>query len=223
MASLNPPPLILAHYCSSPERVEELRREFECVRPLHGDFTEHASVVDMAERIEAEYGIPQGIVYLPAMKLVYERFSKFNWERFSGDVNVQLRAAITVLQKFAPRMAKMPRAKIVFVLSSVTRGMPPKYLSMYTIAKYAQLGLMRSLASEYADTKLNVNAVSPGMVDTRFLDDIPDAARQLAAAAVPQQRLATPDEVVGGIEFLLSAGSDFMTGIEIPITGGSSR
>jgi len=95
-------------------------------------------------------------------------------------------------------------------------------MSMYSIVKHAQVGLMRSLASEYASTGLSVNAVSPSMVKTRFLDDIPDVVKEMGAAASPRGRLATPEEVAGVIQFLLSTDSDAMTGIELPVSGGSA-
>jgi 3-oxoacyl-[acyl-carrier protein] reductase len=109
---------------------------------------------------------------------------------------------------------------VVFVLSSVTRGMPPKFMSMYTMVKQAQLGLMRALAAEYAESGVTVNGVCPGMVDTRFLDQIPPIVKEMAAAASPRKRNATPADVVDVIEFLLSPQAEFITGIELPVTGG---
>jgi 3-oxoacyl-[acyl-carrier protein] reductase len=80
---------------------------------------------------------------------------------------------------------------------------------------------MRALASEYAGTGVSVNAISPGMVETRFLDNVPDVAKQMAAAANPRGRNATPDDVVGAMMFLLSSKVNYITGIELPVTGGA--
>ena len=176
----------------------------------------------MAGRIEAEHGVPSQVVHLPGLKLVYERFPKFKWEHFQRDLEVQVHSAVTLLQRFLPRMARMPRARVVFVLSSVTRGVPPKFLSMYTVLKHAQLGLMKALASEYSGTHVTVNAVSPSMIETRFLENLPEVAVQLAAQASPLGRNATTDDVIGAIAFLLSTESDYISGAEIPITAGST-
>ena len=109
---------------------------------------------------------------------------------------------------------------MVFVLSSVTRGVPPKYMSMYTVVKYAQMGLMRAAAAEYASTHLMINAVSPGMIETQFLDEIAETIIEMNAAANPKKRNAKPDDILGAIEFLLSADSGFIAGADIPITAG---
>jgi 3-oxoacyl-[acyl-carrier protein] reductase len=216
-------PEILAHCKSGAERIEELRKELgqESIVPLVADFNSLDALASMAGRIAREHGVPNKFVHLPGLKLVYERFTKFSWEHFERDLNIQVRAAVILLKEFMPQMAKMPSAHIVFLLSSVTRGVPPKYLSMYTIVKLAQLGLMRALASEYASTGVSVNAISPGMVETRFLDNIPVVAKQMAASATPRGRNATPDDVVGAMMFLLSSKANYITGIELPVAGGA--
>ena len=223
MATCAEPPAILAHYHSSSERVERLRAELalESLVPLQADLSSAPAVKALAERIQGEFGTPNRFVHLPALRLEYERFTKFKWDRFEEDLNIQVRAAVILLQRFLPAMAKMPNARVVFVLSSTTRGVPPKFLSMYAIVKQAQLGLMRALASEYGESGLSINAVSPSMVDTRFLENIPDLAKEMSAAASPRKRNAKPDEVARAIEFLLSEGAGYINGIEIPVAGGS--
>jgi 3-oxoacyl-[acyl-carrier protein] reductase len=215
--------VVLAHHHVSGERIEDLRKSLgrDSIFPLQADFSSKDSTLEMAESILSEFGAPSQIVHLPGLKLVYERFTKFNWEHFEVDLNIQVRSAVILLRRFLPAMAKSPNSKVVFVLSSVTRGVPPKYLSMYGMVKQAQLGLMRALASEYGETGLRVNAVSPGMVETRFLDNVPDMIKQMGVAASPGGRNAQPDDVVKVIEFLLSAESGNINGIELPITGGA--
>ena len=230
------PPLVLAHHHQGLARIEEAAAALAApgqVVPVTADFADAASVVAMAERIAAAHGAPTQIVHLAGLKLVYERFSKFDWGHFERDLAVQLRSAVVLLQRFLPAMARRaaqkdaagasPRpAKVVFVLSSVTRGLPPKFLSMYTVVKHAQLGLMKALASEYAGANVTVNAVSPSMVATRFLDNLPEVAVQMVASQSPRGRHATPEEVVGAIAFLLSPDADYVSGAEIPVTAAST-
>ena len=135
---------------------------------------------------------------------------------------IQVESIVILLKRFAPKMSKLDSARLVFVTSSVTHGMPPKFMSMYTVTKFAQLGLMRAAAAEYGSSNLTVNSVSPSMIETQFVEDIGDVAVRMSAAANPKGRNATPDDVVGAIEFLLSSDARYINGIDIPITAGAS-
>jgi 3-oxoacyl-[acyl-carrier protein] reductase len=216
------PPLVLAHFFRSGERLRALKAEFgDAIQLFEADFTEPASVTAMADRIASAHGTPTSIVHLPARRPSPERFTKLNWERFQTDMAVQVQSAVILLQHFLPRMAKLTRARVVFILSSYVHGIPPKFMSMYTMAKYAQLGLMRSLAAEYASTSVRINGISPSMVETRFLQEIAEVAVQMSASANPQGRNATPTDLLGAIELLLSPSSDYIHGIDIPIAAGT--
>lgn len=214
---------ILAHYYSSEDRVRKLRDEMapDSLIPLQADLSSEGSVKELAERIQGEFGTPNRMVHLPALKLQYERFTKIKWDRLEEDLNIQVRSAVILLQRFLPAMTKMSTARVVFVVSSTTRGVPPKFMSAYGIIKQAQLGLVRALASEYGETGISVNAVSPSMVETRFLDHIPELAKEMSAAASPRKRNAKPEEVARAIEFLLSDGAGYINGVELPVAGGS--
>jgi 3-oxoacyl-[acyl-carrier protein] reductase len=118
-------------------------------------------------------------------------------------------------------MAKDGFGKIVFMLSSVCYGVPPKTLAHYTTTKYALLGLMKALAAEYADKHISINAVSPSMMDTSFLSELPAKLIEISAAAHPLKRNASTREVAPIIKFLLSRDADYITGANIPIAGGS--
>lgn len=212
---------VLAHSHRSVDKLAALKKEFgDRLSLLQADFSQATSVLQMVEEIASKHGTPANIVHLPALRLTHERFTKFQWERFEEDMAVQVRSAIIVLKAFLPKMAKLPRARVLFVLSSVVHGVPPKYMTMYTTLKYTQLGLMRSLAAEYASTPVRINAISPSMVDTQFLSEISEIAVQMSAAANPQGRNATTQDLLGAMELLLSPASDYIHGIDIPIAAG---
>jgi 3-oxoacyl-[acyl-carrier protein] reductase len=59
------------------------------------------------------------------------------------------------------------------------------------------------------------------MVDTRFLAGVPELVKEKAAASSPKGRNASPEEVVGAIEFLLSEDANYITGVELPVAAGS--
>ena len=215
------PPIILAHSFSAGHKLQTLQAEFpDHLKLLQADFTDPASVTAMADTILTTHGVPTGFVHLPALRLTYDRFTKFKWDRFSSDLAVQVQSAVILLQKFLPKMVKLPGGRVIFVLSSVVHGVPPKFMSPYTTLKYTQLGLMRALAAEYAATPVRINAISPSMVDTQFLQDIPEVATQMAASSNPLGRNAKPEDLLGAIDLLLSPAAEYIQGITIPIAAG---
>src|SRR5437879_1783809 len=107
------PPLVLAHSYSGGEKIRRLQKEFaERVQSIQADFTDAESVKAMAEDVAARFGTPHSVVHLPALRLTYERFTKFKWEHFEADLAVQVQSAVLLLQKFLPKMAKMDDSRV---------------------------------------------------------------------------------------------------------------
>ena len=120
-----------------------------------------------------------------------------------------------------PKLAKEKRGVVVVMLSSCVLGVPPKALSHYTTVKYALLGLVKSLASEYADKRIRINAISPSMIETKFLSNIDERLIEIIASNNPLKRNASPTDIVPTVKLLLSDDASFMNGANLPITGGS--
>jgi 3-oxoacyl-[acyl-carrier protein] reductase len=213
----------LAHFHQGQERIEQMKHELgNSFHPIQADLRSREGVEHLIAQARSYAEFPNKIVHFAGLKLRMERFHQADLEHFDADFQVQVRAAMRLLQEFLPAMARAEQhTKVVLVLSSITVGVPAKFMSAYTVVKYAELGLLRALAADYAGTAVNINGVSPYMVETQFLSEIPEKALQLAAAATPGKRLAKPAEIVDAIKFLLSSGSDYLYGVNLPVTGGS--
>jgi 3-oxoacyl-[acyl-carrier protein] reductase len=218
-----PCPEIMAHHHGSPDRIQRLQElHGALIQEFQADLTFSEETERLVETVRQRWGYPQGIVHFPALPLRLERFPRWDQKRFLADLSLQVFSLGQILRAFLPDMARSgQRCKVVFLLSSVVHGIPPKFMSMYTVAKYAQLGLMRAAAAEYAGTGVSVNALSPSMVETRFLSGIAGKAVELSAARMPHGRNLKPGEVADALEFLLSSGSDGLHGVDMPLTDGS--
>lgn len=101
-------------------------------------------------------------------------------------------------------------------------GLPAR--AAYSAAKAGNAGLVRSLAVEWADQDIRVNAVAPGFIGTPLLQgSIADGTLDPTAmlARTPMRRLGNPSEVAQVVRFLLTEASSYVTGCLIPVDGGA--
>lgn len=212
---------IFAHYHSNKEALEQLRQTVPCeLRLIQADFTDEQDIMHLADEVTAK-GITH-ILHCPSTRPENIRFKDLPWETYEQMLNTQLRSLYYVLRRILPDMAKKKYGKVVSVLTSYTTGTPPAFLNAYVTAKYAQLGFLKALAAEYAKKNVQINAVSPSMMETKFLDDLPELIVQKSAHEHPLGRNAGVEDVIPAIEFLLSDGSGFITGQNLLISGGES-
>jgi NAD(P)-dependent dehydrogenase (short-subunit alcohol dehydrogenase family) len=93
---------------------------------------------------------------------------------------------------------------------------------IYAATKAAVIAMTRTLAVELAASKIRVNAIAPGFIDTRFSTAIlkNDDLLQQVIARTPMRRYGIPDEIAGGALYLASDASSFLTGHTLVIDGG---
>ncbi|WP_104750180.1 SDR family NAD(P)-dependent oxidoreductase [Helicobacter cynogastricus] len=191
------------------------------LHPLKVDLSSLQEVQGLINTIKANYPTPNKIVHLAHPKYAYTRLKDVSPQALQQGFNTSVQSLFLILQAFLPTLARQKQeGKVVAMLSSATRNIPPKHTSIYTTLKYALLGLMRSTASDYKEHNIQINCLSPSMIETKFLEGIDPKIVQMSADAHPLRRNATPKDIVPMLLFLLSSGSDYMTGLNIPITGG---
>lgn len=210
---------VAGHCKTGAARLSAMKLSAEQLSIFPADLSDPADTTHLIADIRKQYGVPDFIVFLASPKLKMIRFSEVSQSDFDEQEAVQNRALMMILQAFLPDFAKRRKGKVVLLLSSCVLSATPGSMAHYVTAKYAALGLMRAAAAEYASRGVQINAVSPAMVETAFLDQVPPRIVEMARDRHPLKRLATVNDVVQAILFLLSDGSDYMTGVNIPITG----
>ena len=150
-----------------------------------------------------------------------------------------VRAAAPHLRE--PAKAERERGEEVFRkivnVSSISGTMGNAGQANYSAGKSAVVGLTKTLAKEWGQFKVNVNAVAFGYIETRLtaskVEDnvmeiggekvqlgIPDQLRGMAAMLIPLGRPGTPEEAAGGVFFLCSPWSNYVHGQVLNVTGG---
>lgn len=214
--------IVLAQYNNSKILIDELQRDIKNIKiiPICCDLSDNIQVEAMIKNIKETYNSPTHILHLAADKLEYIKYNKIDWDRMKRSFEIQLHSIIEITKVFLPIMAKSKKGKVVFMISSCTLGVPPKHMIQYVIVKYSLLGLMKGLASEYAEKGININGLSSGMIETKFLDNIDERLVEINAESTTLKRNVKISEAVNCIKFLMSESSDYMNGVNLNLTGG---
>jgi len=145
-------------------------------------------------------------------------------EAFGESLAINIQGTVNPVRAALRHMvdAQTP-GSIVTLSSTAGLGYVSGLGASYHIAKSAIAGLTHSVAGDYAQHGIRINAVAPGVVRTPMsLSQVSGQNEKLLAARAPAGRLADSDEIAGVIEWLLSPESRLTTGYVFPVDGGQS-
>jgi 3-oxoacyl-[acyl-carrier protein] reductase len=210
-----------------------------------GDLTEPGIPDQLVQRVIDEWG-KVDILVNNAGYTLDAPIHKMSDEWFQKMLDIHVIVPFRLCRAVAPHMrepAKKEREegrevfrKIVNVSSvSGTMGNPGQ--ANYSAAKSAVIGLTKTLAKEWGQFKINVNAVAFGFIETRLTaakDEsniseiggekvqlgIPEQLRAMGSMVIPLGRPGTPEEAANGVFFLCSPWSNYVHGQVLNITGG---
>jgi 3-hydroxybutyrate dehydrogenase len=196
-----------------------------------------AAVADVADQASVSAAVAEAAGRQPIDILIANAgaaesapFAKSDAALFRRMMDVNFMGVVHAIQAVLPAMKGQPYGRIVAVAS--TAGLKGyAYVSAYSAAKHAVVGLVRSLALELATTGVTVNAVCPGFTDTDLvagsIDNIMKKTGRSREQAIselskhnPQGRLITPAEVADAVLWLCGEGAGAVTGQAIAIAGG---
>jgi len=200
---------------------EMIREEGGVALPVAAHSGDSLAVEALVDRVTAEWG---GIDILVNNAATNPHFGPIltaeesHWDKIL-DVNVK--GYFRVVKACVPAMKARGGGKVIN-MSSVAGKEPQPMMGIYSVSKAAVIMLTEVLAAELAADKIQVNAIAPGFVKTKFssvlwqTEEINDALLR----SIPQGRMAEPEEIAGMALYLASHASDFVTGATFIVDGG---
>ncbi len=145
-----------------------------------------------------------------------EEITEAEWDRVLA---VNLKGTFLFSQAVMPVMRRQHSGKIINMTSSAAQTGGLIAGLHYSASKGGIISLTRSLARLLAP-EIQVNAVSPGMIDTPMTDGWSDAVKDNALRQMPLHRMGQPDDVAWAVLYLASEASDFIVGHTLAVSGG---
>lgn len=141
-----------------------------------------------------------------------------HWDKIL-DVNVK--GYFRTVKACVPIMKERGGGKVIN-MASVAGKEPQPMMGIYSVSKAAVLMLTEVLAAELAQDNIQVNSIAPGFVKTSFSRALwqNESIHDAVVKAIPQRRMADPEEITGIALYLASPASDFTTGATFVVDGG---
>lgn len=208
------------------ETIEIIKSYGHGAIPIHADVSQPDEIEQMVNRTLTEFGTIDilfcnaGIVnpLVPLHELSIE-----DWDRVMA---LNLRGTFLCMHAVLPVMLKQKRGSIISTasLAGLMCGIAP-YSGPYGASKAGVIGLTRHAASAYAKDGIRINAIAPGLHDTRpvGLNLTPEESEELkkqVSPAIPMGRFAEPIEIRGLAAYLASDASSYVTGQVFVQDGG---
>jgi len=144
------------------------------------------------------------------------RMKEEQWDQVMA---VNLKGTFNVTKAAIKVMMRKKSGKIVNI-ASITGLMGNAGQANYSASKAGVIGFTKSIAREYADRGITVNAVAPGFIETAMTDAIPEREREELIRQIPVKKLGTPEDVANAVCFLASEEASYITGQVIGVNGG---
>jgi len=193
---------------------------------------------DVSHEVEVERTIRQVVDKLGSLDvmianagvIIFQSFLDTSVENFDRVMAVNARSTMLCYKHAAKQMIAQGHGGRIIGACSAAGKRGTGIISAYSASKFAIRGLTQAAAQEFGKHGITVNAYTPGMTDTRMINEVVaaqpgtelDSKRKSAVATVgtPIQRMADPEEIAAFASYLASEGSGFVTGQCISIDGG---
>jgi 3-oxoacyl-[acyl-carrier protein] reductase len=199
------------------EVVQYIREKGAKAEFFHVDVSNFQMVGEVVDMVVKEMGSVNNLVNnagITVDKLLL-RMKEEDWDRV---IQVNLKSAFNCTRSVVRYMMKTGGS--IVNISSIAGVMGNAGQTNYAASKAGLIGFTKSVAKEYGERGIRVNAVAPGFIKTKMTDFLDEKTREMMFKAIPLGRLGEPADVAHVVYFLLSEYGSYITGEVINVNGG---
>jgi len=201
---------------------EEIRKTGRKCLPVAAHMARMEEINHLVGKVKGEFGRIDILVNNAATNPTMASAMDVDERAWDSIMSLNLKGLFFLSQAVARLMKEKGGGKIINI-SSIA-GITPDLLPVYSISKAAVIMATKVMAQQWAQYKIRVNAIAPGLTKTRFSEALwnnPDILK-MAMSKTPLARVADPEEMAGAAIYLASDASSYVTGQVIAIDGGST-
>ena len=197
--------------------VRELTGEGGTVLGFVANVANSTEINNMMEKVLQEFGTIDILINNAGITRdgLAHKLSEEAWDLV---INVNLKGTFNCCKAVIPTLVKNKYGKIINISSAAWNGNVGQ--SNYAASKAGVIGLMRTLAKEYASKGLNVNTIAPGPITTEMYMQVPEKVRELINKSNPMGRAGSVEEIASACLFLASDESSYINGQVLNVDGG---
>ena len=200
------------------EVVNEIKRMGQPVMYIQADISDPTQVEKMVEKAINEFGRIDVLINNAGI-IEDNRLENMDLDSWNRVISVNLTGTFNCTKTVIKYMKRQGGGKIINI-SSVVGEIGNIGQSNYAASKGGVIAFTKTVAKEYAKNGININAVAPGFIKTKMLENIPEKVMQKIFAQIPFGRLGETEEVAKLVCFLASDDAKYITGQIININGG---
>ena len=198
--------------------MEEIRAAGGDALAVAADVADRAQVDRMAAQVRQAFGDPDLLINNAGIsqQALFTDLTEADWDRM---FDVHVKGCFHCCQAVLPAMIRRHRGQILN-LSSMWGQVGGSCEVHYSAAKAAVIGLTKALAKELGPSRIRVNCVAPGVIDTEMNGHLSPADLDALREETPLEAIGTPEDVANLLLFLASDKAGFITGQVIAPNGG---
>jgi NAD(P)-dependent dehydrogenase (short-subunit alcohol dehydrogenase family) len=204
------------------EVAEGIRRDGGVALPLACHTGKEDQVADLVQKAVAEHGQVDVLVNNAATNPYFGPMMDIDWGAWDKTFEVNLKGYFAATRAVVRHLQDRGNPGAIVNVASVVGMMGAPFQGVYAMTKAAVISMTKTLAVELGGAGIRVNAIAPGLIDTKFAQALTsdDSIKGHVLERCAIKRVGQPAEISGAAVFLASDEASYLTGVTLPVDAG---